>query len=203
MKAERGQSLVETLWVLPLVMVIGLGGIQLLWLFLCFQLVQSTAMHVVRQASLDGFNRLRTFEVVEKRMRPMPGRVLHVPLVKRVHPSNTQIRRYGTLVTDEGRRYYQLDTDFALARLDAMPFDERQLWLRARTLQIELVWCQPLQVPMVADMIGYFLRYSLDINQQYCNLQRVGRAPMMAVKGKAAAQLQAPLRVSMTELEQD
>lgn len=193
---QRGQSMVETMLLVPIIMVLALGGLQMLWLFFAYQLVQATAVHVVRQASLDGMQRLRMYEVVEKRMRPMPVRVVHLPLVRRVHPTDEQIRRFGEPVIVSGQHYDELATDFAASRLSALPADERELWLRARTLQIELVWCQPLQVPIANQLLAYYLRYSLDIDQQYCNTQAIRRMPMMAVKAKAAAQLQAPLRIA-------
>lgn len=203
MKHGRGQSMLETMLVLPAVLFFLAAAVQLLWLLLAQQMLQSASLHMVRQAALDNSNLLRMYQVLEKRMRPLPGNVLHVPFIRRTHPQDEDIMRYGDYLIEDGEEYYTLDTRFALARLDIMPEDEREHWLRARYLQYEVVWCHALKVPVAASVLAYFLRYSLDIHQQYCNTQVAGRAPMMAVKVRAAAPLVEPLRINRKELNVD
>lgn len=199
-RKDTGQSMLETLIVMPLVVFLLLAVVQLLWLFLTHQMVQSATVFVTRQASMDGGNIIRKMETLEKRMRPLPGKAVHVPLVIRLHPTDQQIIQYADEVIRQGQRYYQLSTDFTLARLHNLPADMREHWLRTRIVQYEVVWCQPLKVPVAAPIMGYFLRYTLDDKQQYCNLQGVGREPMKAVTSRAAAPLIAPLEFHHNEL---
>lgn len=202
-RAARGQSMLETLIMMPLLVFLLLGVVQLLWLFLTHQMVQSAAIHVTRQASLDGGDLVRKMATIEKKMRPLPGKAAHVPLVIRLHPTDAQILQYGEQINRHGQRYYRLTTDFTLVRMDNLPGDMREHWLRSRIVQYEIVWCQPLKVPVAAPIMAYFLRYTLDDKQQYCNLQAVGRAPMKAVTSRAAAPLIAPLEFHHRELTSD
>lgn len=199
-ETATGQSMLEMLIVLPLLTFIGFALIQLLWLFLAQQMLQTATVFVTRQASLDGGNIIRQMETLYRRMEPLPGKATHVPLVIRLHPSNEQVRRYGEDTLKNGERYLRMPTDFSLVRLNNLRFDEREEWLRARILQYEVVWCQPLRVPVAAPVMAYFLRYTLDDKQQYCNLQGAGREPMKAITAKAAAPLQAPLEVRWRDI---
>lgn len=194
--------MVEMLVALPLIIFIAFALIQLLWLFLAQQMLQTATVFVTRQSSLDGGSLIRQVETLYKRMEPLPGKALHVPLVIRLQPSAQQIRRYGEEVRINGQRYMRLHNDFALVRLDNLRFDEREGWLRSRVLQYEVVWCQPLRVPVAAPIMAYFLRYTLDDKQQYCNLQGTGREPMKAITAKAAAPLQAPLDIPWQDLQE-
>lgn len=196
----RGQSMLETLLLMPLLVFLLLAIVQLLWLFLTHQMVQSTAVFVTRQASIDGGNMLRHMETIEKRMRALPGKAVHIPLVNRLHPTDEQIIQYGDEIMRQGQRYYRLSTDFTLVRMDNLPADMREHWLRSRIVQYEVVWCQPLKVPVAAPVMSYFLRRTVDDKQQYCNLQAVGREPMKAVTSRAAAPLVAPLEFHVNEL---
>lgn len=196
----RGQSMLETLILMPVLTFVLLAVVQLLWLFLTHQMVQSAAVHMTRQASLDGGNLLRKMETLEKRMRPLPGKAAHVPLVNRLHPTNEQILQYGEQFIRQGQRYYRLSTDFSLVRMDNLPAEVRENWLRARIVQYEVVWCQPLKVPVAGPVMGYFLRSDKDNKQHYCNLQAVGRGPMKAVTSRAAAPLIAPLEFHHNDL---
>lgn len=197
---NSGQSMLEMLIVLPLLTFVGFAVIQLLWLFLAQQMLQTATVFVTRQSSLDGGNIVRQMETLYRRMEPLPGKAVHVPLVIRLHPSSEQVRRYGDEIVKDGERYMRLSTDFTLVRLNNLRFDAREEWLRARILQYEVVWCQPLRVPVAAPIMAYFLRYTLDDKQQYCNLQGAGREPMKAITAKAAAPLQAPLEVRWRDL---
>lgn len=197
----RGQSMVEVLVALPLIIFVAFAMIQLLWLFLAQQMLQTATVFVTRQSSLDGGNLIRQVETLYTRMEPLPGKAVHVPLIIRLQPSAEQIRRYGEEVRVNGQRYLRLHTDFALVRLNNLRFDEREGWLRSRIVQYEVVWCQPLRVPVAAPIMAYFLRYTLDDKQQYCNLQGAGREPMKAITAKAAAPLQAPLDIPWQDLQ--
>lgn len=197
----RGQSTLEALIIVPLVVFLGLAAVQLLWLMLAHQMLQSASVFVVRQSSMDGANLARQLETVYRRMQALPGKAIHVPLVIRLYPTNEQIREYGEEIVKDGHRMYRLTADFPLVRLHNMPVDEREHWLRSRILQYEVVWCQPLRVPVAAPIMGYFLRYTIDDKQQYCNVQGVGREPMKAISVRAAAPLQGPLDVHWRDVE--
>lgn len=191
----RGQSMLEMLWVLPLVMFLGCATVQLLWLFLTHQMLQSATVFMVRQSSIDGARTTRQLETLYQAMRPLPGTAMHVPLIIRLQPSDSAIIQYAEPVTVEGQRYYRLTTDFNLVRMQGVRYDAREAWLRSRIIQYEVVWCQPLKVPIAAPIMAYFLSYSVDAKQQYCNMQRAGREPMKAVTSRAAAALQGPLDI--------
>lgn len=197
---QGGQSMLEMLIVMPLVVFVGFALIQLLWLFLAQQMLQTATVFVTRQSSLDGGNMVRQMETLYRRMEPLPGKAVHVPLVIRLQPNSEYVRRYGEDIIKDGQRYLRLSTDFPLVRLDNMRFDERQHWLRSRIVQYEVVWCQPLRVPVAAPIMAYFLRYTLDDKQQYCNLQGAGREPMKAISARAAAPLVAPLEIYWRDL---
>ena len=199
----KGQSMLETLILMPVLTFTLLAAVQLLWLFLTHQMVQSAAVHVTRQASLDGGDFIRSMATLEKRMRPLPGKAAHVPLINRLHPSDEQILQYAEQITRQGQRYYRLSTDFSLVRMENLPAEVRESWLRARIVQYEVVWCQPLKVPFAGSVIGYSLRLSKDDAQRYCNLQALGRDPMKAVTSRAAAPLIAPLEFHQRELTKD
>ena len=192
--------MVELLVALPLITFVAFALIQLLWLFLAHQMLQTATVFVTRQSTLDGGNLIRQMETLYKRMEPLPGKAAHVPLVIRLHPTAEQIRQYGEEIHINGRRYLRLHTDFSLVRLGNLRFDEREGWLRSRIVQYEVVWCQPLRVPVAAPIMAYFLRYTLDDKQQYCNLQGAGREPMKAITAKVAAPLIAPLDIPWQDL---
>lgn len=197
MTRSHGQAALETLLALPLVLLVVAALAQILWLFLAQQMLQSASLHVVRQGSLDGMNQAAMLQVLEKRMRPLPGRALHIPRIRRLHPDDEMVRGQGTKVRKGSRQYYELASDFSSARLHELDDDEaREAWLRARILQIEIIWCQPLLVPLAAQLIAAFNAVTAEASQQYCNAQSLMRRPMMAIRVQAAAQLVAPLRVA-------
>lgn len=196
MNRQHGQAMLETLVALPLVLLVLAAVVQILWLLLAQQMLQAASIHTVRQGSLDGMNQGRMLQVLEKRMRPLPGKALHLPRITRLHPDDAMIKKHGKRVRDGQRSYYELASDFSSARLHELDTDEqREAWLRARILQIEVTWCQPLLVPVVAPIIAGFLRRSANPVQVYCNVQSIARRPMLAIRTQATAQLVAPLQL--------
>lgn len=192
----KGQSMLETMIVLPLFLLMLAAAVQGLWILLAQQMLQAASLHVVRQASLTGADNLAMLQVLESRMRPLPGIRLHIPEIKRLYPSDQLIREQGEQVFSDGRVFYRLSTDFAAATLATLSETEREAWLRARIIKIGITWCQSLLVPMVAQTLQPFLRGSASPAQQYCNLQSTGREPMLAIEVTAAAQMIAPLQVT-------
>ncbi|RUO25215.1 hypothetical protein CWE09_00260 [Aliidiomarina minuta] len=192
----KGQSMLETLIVLPLFLLMLAAAVQGLWILLAQQMLQAASLHVVRQASLTGGDSLAMLQVLESRMRPLPGSRLHIPDIKRLHPSDRLIREQGDRVVSEGRVFYQLSSDFAGARLASLHETEREAWLRARIFKVGITWCQSLLVPMMAQTLQPFLRSSTSPAQQYCNLQSSGREPMLAIQVTAATQMIAPLEIA-------
>lgn len=198
MSRQHGQAMLETLVALPLALLALAAVVQILWLLLAQQMLQAASIHAVRQGSLDGMNQGRMLQVLEKRMRPLPGKALHLPRIERLHPDDAMIKENGKLVRDGQRSFYELASDFSSARLHQLENDEqREAWLRARILQIEVTWCQPLLVPLVAPVIAPVLRRSAHPAQAYCNVQSVARRPMLAIRTQATAQLVAPLKLAV------
>ncbi|MGX5914545.1 TadE family protein [Aliidiomarina sp. Khilg15.8] len=197
MSKEQGQAMLETLVALPLAILLVAAVAQMLWLLLAQQMLQSASIHVVRQGSLDGMNQVRMLQVLEKRMRPLPGKALHLPHIERLHPDDNMIRKHAKRVREGRDLVYELSSDFSSVRLHELDNDEaREAWLRARILQIEVTWCQPLLIPIVATVVAAVIQRSANPAQQYCNVQSVARRPMIAIQTQATAQLIAPLRLS-------
>lgn len=198
MKHQYGQAMLETLVALPLAMLLVVGVAQGLWLLLAQQMLQSASVHVVRQGSLDGMNQPRMLQVLEQRMRPLPGKALHLPRIERLHPDDEMVRKHAEPVREGRDLVYELASDFASVQLHELDNDEqREAWLRARILQIEVTWCQPLLIPIAASVVAAVMLRSQNAAQQYCNMQSAARRPMIAIRAQATAQLIAPLRLRL------
>lgn len=177
----RGQALVETTLLLPLVLLAALLLLQLLWLAFVQYNLWLAASYTLRTGALQHGNEAameRTLASAMAASRPVllsdtakpdgaafrllaarltAEQLLHAKLAARIRvdsPSAAQFEQFSETRFDLllNRQVKEIAIDHPMVRLAAS--DNPQQWLAARQLKLEIWWCQPLQVPLAAAVLA-------------------------------------------------
>ncbi|WP_258240096.1 TadE/TadG family type IV pilus assembly protein [Pseudidiomarina homiensis] len=219
---QKGQALVESLIVFPILLVTTLLVTQLLWIALAHATVQTATNYSARAGTINHGQRAvmeRTFIVGMASLVPQWFTSLPPSTTERWQAQlaatarqwarfqwagKLQILRPTAQVLQEHaeQRYdlaseqwvNELAVDHASLRL-AEAADAKQ-WQAARTLEIEVWWCLRLQVPLAAALLAALKNANASAAQQFCHSrQMLSGQPLWALEHKVAYPLLSGYRV--------
>lgn len=174
---KRGQATTELALALPVLFLVVFGGIQLCWIFWQQQHLNMVGSHVLREGTIEHGQKSLMERTLVKFMAGLKApesdlvsqaeRVtqavahyarqrLHFQLAGRLtilQPTSVSINAEQEQRFDptSGKTWQEIPVDHATARLAES--DQPEQWLAARQLEVEIIWCMPLQIPLASQMI--------------------------------------------------
>lgn len=202
---QRGVATIEAMLLTPLIFWMLLAALQLIWLFWAQHLLHNTSHYVLRAGQLQHGDLSAMRNVLATGMastqlqwhahqqdepeaanlrdgawRATVAALLHARLASTIQLHSPTVRAQELF---SERRYdlrkqqwvTEIAVDHALARTANM--DATDDWLDARQLDIEIWWCMPLQVPLVAPALQTWRQFFESPAQRFCRLREgfVGR----------------------------
>lgn len=191
----NGASTIEALIILPLVIWIALAGLQLLWIFWAQHTLHNTGHYVLRAGQVAGGSITNMTNVLatgmaatapqwfatdsddshqrQAALQATTKMLLHARVaaqITRHSPTQTQAQQFAErrFSLPQQQWVQEIAVDHALGRTAILTADEQQQWLAARQLDIEIWWCLPLQVPMVAPALQSWRQWVDDAAQRFC-----------------------------------
>ena len=163
--------------------------LQILWILLAQQIMQSTTLQAARLGSASSMDLLPMRILIFERLKIIPGIQFHDPKIERILPTNETISAVG--VYDDQRKRFKLEVDFAHVRIRELPRSQQENYLIAQLLQINITYCFPLRVPLTAAIIVAMSQSELD--RLYCETQNRGSYVMLPIKTTATVPLETAL----------
>ena len=191
----HGASTVEALIILPLVIWIALAALQLLWIFWAQHTLHNTGHYVLRAGQVAGGSTTSMTNVLatgmaatelqwfatdpddnyqrQAALQATTKMLLHAHVaaqITRHSPTTEQTQHYAErrFSLPQHKWVQEIAVDHALGRTAALTVEAQQQWLAARQLDIEIWWCLPLQVPMVAPALQSWRQWVDDAAQRFC-----------------------------------
>lgn len=214
----NGQSMVETLIVLP-IMTLGCAAVvQLLLIFWQQQTVAMAAQYALRAGSLNHARTgvmKTTFAAVMAGLKPQldnPDSLVDMSkalLQQRLHlakagklerllPTAKHFKRYAERRWLPGERRWvkELAVDHLQARARRYAGAEREYWEQAHTIAITGVWCMPLEIPLAAELLVKTQSWFSDSDaQRFCRLRaKLFSQPLWALPFSAQQALMSGFR---------
>lgn len=195
---ECGTALVETLLILPLITWLILASIQLLWLFWAQHTLYNTSHYVLRAGQLQHGDNTKMTNVLASGMasthlqwhtensKPNDDELrehawvatlksmTHARLAAKIDvhsPNAAAIKTFLKPRYDLRLQQWvnELAIDHAAERMNQS--DDKQAWLAARQLEIEIWWCFPLEVPFVAGALQSWRQLFGSESHRFCRLR--------------------------------
>jgi hypothetical protein len=199
-KTQVGASAVEATLLLPLALWLGLAALQLLWIFWAQQTLHNTGHYVLRSGQighaqesamqntlatgmssvelqwyaepLDDDHRQQRASAIRAAAKSM----LHARLASQVivhSPTDAEQARYREQRFSLPAHEWidEIAIDHAQARTSTLTPEATQLWLAARQLDIEIWWCLPLRVPLVAPALQSWWQLVDNPAQRFCRMR--------------------------------
>jgi len=193
-----GASTVEAMILLPLVIWLALAGVQLVWLFWAQQTLHNTGHYVLRAGQLQHGSKTSMQNVLATGMASIaPQRyeapvtpedksavaaaarlattlaLVHSRMAAKItvhHPRSTEHENYREHRYDLRTEQWlqEIPVDQALARVAELATEQQIAWLNARQLDIEIWWCFPLVVPLVAPVLQTGWQWLESPAQRFC-----------------------------------
>lgn len=207
---QRGQTVIETAIILPLVLLVSLLVMQLLWITWQQYTLWTASSYVLRTAALQSLNpdaMRNTLAAAMTAVQPqlaepsdseqIPYAQLAVALAKSqlwarwaarievLQPTAQQLQAQGgAILVDHNALRYQASDDSAS-------------YLAARTIELEIWWCMPLRVPMAAEALALLRRPLANPVQRFClQRQSFSEAPLWGLRYRLTGPLLSPYRAS-------
>lgn len=193
-----GASTVEAMILLPLVIWLALAGLQLIWLFWAQQTLHTTGHYVLRAGQVQhgsqnsmhnvlatgmasialqwheqpradddrsavkaGALRATTLALVHSRIAAKITVHSPQPIERESYSEHRYDLRSATWLTE-------IAVDHARARVSELTSEQQLAWLNARQLEIEIWWCLPLEVPLVAPVLQAGWHWLDNPAQRFC-----------------------------------
>lgn len=164
--------------------------LQLLWILLAQQMMQSTTLQLTRYVATGGDSVWERAAIQHRLLRQLPGYVTHLPRMQRLLPSDETIRDFGEY--DREKDKFRLPADFIALRaqqLDSLAAQEQALL--AYVLQQEIVYCMPLHIPIAGAIIRQLYATVADSSAQlYCDILTLTSAPTIPIRTQASVPLE-------------
>ncbi|RUO21144.1 hypothetical protein CWE08_06005 [Aliidiomarina iranensis] len=186
-KPMLGQSTVEGTITLGLFFLFLAALVQLIWLLLVQQMLQATTLSATRVGARSNMDKAAMQLLVQSRMQSIPGMELHLPKITRLAPSDGDIKQYGRF--NKSTQEYRLPTEFPAVSLSLLGREEQERYLKLRVLQVEIIYCFPLQVPLAGAFINAIVE-----TDAYCQTQP-RRHPVMSIQTRATVPLENDLKI--------
>ncbi|MGQ4276293.1 TadE/TadG family type IV pilus assembly protein [Pseudidiomarina sp. E22-M8] len=225
---QRGQAVVETMLVLPVVLLTLLLVLQLLWLVFAsatFRVAVSYSLRAgsINHGSLDAME--RTLVAGMASLQPI------IPATKTGgEPSRLEVQRAQLEATARQWLHYQLSGKIKVHQPTAevlQTYAERRYdlasgiwvnelavdhasvrmqgvgterWQQQRQLEIEVWWCLPLEIPFAAQVLTELRQWWKSAAQAHCRLREevVGR-PLWALQQRISTPLQSGYREGLND----
>lgn len=213
-RLQRGQSMVEFMLTLPLILILSLGVVQLIWIAWWQLNLGYAVAFSVRAGTLAGGSQQvleRTlvaamaaagFPAVSSRETQPSEANLRAALISANLQQWQQFKRFGRLqvispTVAQQQRYQQwLDTK----QQAVLPIDHAKVryqqaadpdaWLAARQLKVAVTWCLPLRVPLIGGWLVGFSRASGSA-RTFCQLRAaLSNAPLWPLERTLTAPMQ-------------
>lgn len=203
MTGQRGQAVIETTILLPLVLLASLLMVQLVWIS-WWQLNLSTASnYALRSGAIQGLNSAAMRTSLAAGMAAVQPQLsstgnddqsdyarLLVALgrsqlwsrwgsrIEVLQPTKAQLKQQGGVIAlDHNGLRYQLSKD-------------AKAYVAARTIELEIWWCMPLRVPLAAEALAALRQRWANPVQGFCQQrQALSQAPLWGLRYR----LQGPL----------
>ncbi|CUA83549.1 TadE/TadG family type IV pilus assembly protein [Pseudidiomarina woesei] len=201
-KHEFGASTVEAMLLLPLIIWLALAGLQLLWIFWAQQTLHNTGHYVLRAGQVGHAQELLMVNTLatgmaatepqwytdpvgednsqqrESALRATAKALIHARTAAKItvhSPTHAQQEQYmeHRFSLREQQWLDEIAVDHARARTSNFSAEVTQQWLAARQLDIEVWWCLPLQVPMVAPVLQSWWQLVNNPAQRYCRAREL------------------------------
>lgn len=186
---NQGQSTLEGVVGLFVFAVFFALLLQIFWILLAQQVMQSATLQAARLGSASSMNLLPMRILIFERLQVVPGIQLHIPKIERILPTDDTIAAVG--VYDNQRKRFKLEVDFAHIRISELPKSQQENYLTAQLLQIDITYCFPLRVPLVAAIIMAMPHPESD--RLYCQAQERGNYVMLPIRTTATVPLETAL----------
>lgn len=144
---QQGQSSLEAFVVLPFVAVLGLVGVQLLWLLFAQHILLSATSYVALYAATAPTDTIGQQLVFQQRIKVIQQDALILPQIRLVSPSAELSRQFAYY--DPSTQLYEFDPAFAhlqLAEQKKLGTERVEKWLQLSVLEVEVTWCFRLRV---------------------------------------------------------
>ena len=189
-RLQLGQSTLEGAITLLLFVSFMLILIQLMWLLLAQQMMQSATIQITRYFAAGGSSSAELMVMQQRLLNPIPGYSMHLPRIKRLQPSEETIRQFGEY--DVATDRFRLPADFIALRVQqVLSEEERERALLAYVLQKEVIYCMPLHVPLAGGIIRQLNSQLGDLAAQlYCDALTLSSAPKIPIRTRAAVPIE-------------
>lgn len=197
-RSFQGAALVEAILVLPLVAWLITACIQILWVFWAQHTLYNTSHYVLRAGQIQHGNIVKMTSVLasgmastqiqwddseatlsedvlrENAMEATVNSLVHAKLASKIivhSPNEAAVQKYKEQRYDlKTKRWVdEIAIDHATER--ANKSDDRQAWLAARQLDIEIWWCLPLEIPFVAGALQNWRQLFESESQRFCRMR--------------------------------
>ncbi|WP_417659663.1 TadE/TadG family type IV pilus assembly protein [Pseudidiomarina sp.] len=196
---QRGVATIEAMLLTPLIFWMLLAALQLIWLFWAQHLLHNTSHYVLRagqlqhgdlsamrnvlatgmastqlQWNVDQEDESEAANLREGAWRATVATLLHARLASTIQLHSPTVKaqeQFNEQRYDLRKQQWvtEIAIDHALARTANM--DVTDNWLAARQLDIEIWWCMPLQVPLVAPVLQTWRQLFDSPAQRFCRLR--------------------------------
>lgn len=200
-RRQLGVATIEAMLLTPLIFWMLLAALQLIWLFWAQHMLHNTSHYVLRAGQLQhgdlstmrnvlatgmastrlqwqSFNEegSETANLRAGAWRATASALLHARLASTIQlhsPTAQAQKRFNEQRYDLRKQQWvnEIAIDHALARTAGMELTDE--WLAARQLDIEIWWCMPLQVPLVAPALQTWLQLFESPAQRFCRVREV------------------------------
>ncbi|MFC0444425.1 TadE/TadG family type IV pilus assembly protein [Pseudidiomarina halophila] len=225
---QNGQAVVETLIVLPVVLLTLLLVVQLLWLVFASATFRVAVSYSLRAGSINHGSLAameRTLVAGMASLQPavpatesgdepskseLQGVQLKVTAQQWLHyqlSGKIQVHQPSSeILNSEAERRYDLVSGTWINELAVdhalvrMQTEDPERWQQQRQLEIEVWWCLPLEVPLAAQLLTELRQWWTSAAQAHCRLREevVGR-PLWALQQRLSTPLQSGYREGLND----
>lgn len=223
-RSTQGAVLVEAIIILPLVAWLIIACIQLLWLFWAQHTLYNTSHYVLRAGQIQHGNMLKMTSVLasgmastqiqwddseanlseetlrENTMAATVNSLVHAKLASKIivhSPTAVAIQKFNEQRYDLKMKRWvdEIAIDHAAERV--IQSNDKQAWLTARQLDIEIWWCLPLEIPFVAVALQSWRQLFESESQRFCRMREtiIGK-PLWPLIARRKGPMMSGFRVS-------
>lgn len=208
MTRQAGQALIETAIMLPLVVLASLLMLQLLWIGWVQYNLFTASSYVLRTAALQSVNADAMRTTLAATMAAVQPHITtdksssNYPAVLRAVGKNLLWAQWASRIAVLQPTAAQLHDEDGLiavdhANLRYQASNDGAKFLAARTIELEIWWCMPLQVPLAAEALAALRQPLANPVQRFCQLrQGLSEAPLWGLRYRLQGPLLSPYQGS-------
>lgn len=223
-RSAKGAVLVEAMIILPLVAWLIIACIQLLWLFWAQHTLYNTSHYVLRAGQIQHGNMVKMTSVLasgmtstriqwddseatlsedtlrENTMAATVNSLVHAKLASKIivhSPNEAAVQKFNEQRYDLKNKRWVAEIAIDHATERAIQSEDRQAWLAARQLDIEIWWCLPLEIPFVAGALQSWRQLVESESQRFCRIREaiIGK-PLWPLTARRKGPMMSGFRIS-------